>query len=49
MPDLKQALKTTDVLTINDDEARQLSEEYSLLEAAKDINDGTKVFNNKKR
>ena len=37
MPDLKQALKTTDVLTINDDEARQLSEEHSLLEAAKKI------------
>ena len=37
MPDLKQALKNTDVLTINDDEARQLSGEYSLLIAAKKI------------
>ena len=37
MPDLKEALKNTDVLTINDDEARQLSGEYSLLTAAKKI------------
>tara|TARA_A100001234_G_scaffold172872_1_gene154289 strand:+ start:2598 stop:3506 length:909 start_codon:yes stop_codon:yes gene_type:complete len=37
MPDLKEALKNTDVLTINDDEARQLSGEYSLLIAAKKI------------
>ena len=37
MPDLKQDLKNTDVLTINDDEARQLSGEYSLLIAAKKI------------
>ena len=37
MPDLKEALKNTDVLTINDDEARQLSGEYSLLIEAKKI------------
>ena len=37
MSDLKEALKNTDVLTINDDEARQLSGEYSLLIAAKKI------------
>ena len=37
MPDLKEALKNTDVFTINDDEARQLSGEYSLLIAAKKI------------
>ena len=37
MPDLREALKNTDVLTINDDEARQLSGEYSLLIAAKKI------------
>ena len=37
MPDLKESLKNTDVLTINDDEARQLSGEYSLLIAAKKI------------
>ena len=47
MPDLKEALKNTDVLTINDDEARQLSGEYSLLIAAKkDSNNGAKIFNN---
>ena len=37
MNDLKQALKDVDVLTINDEEARQLSGEYSLLKAAKVI------------
>ena len=37
MPDLKEALKEVDVLTINDEEARQLSEEYSLVSAAKKI------------
>ena len=37
MDDLKTALKNVDVLTINDDEARQLSEEYSLVKAAKKI------------
>ena len=37
MPDLKEALKEVDVLTINDEEARQLSEEFSLVSAAKKI------------
>ena len=37
MDDLKQALKDVDVLTINDEEARQLSEDYSLVKAAKKI------------
>ena len=37
MIDLKEALKETDVLTINDEEARHLSEEYSLVKAAKKI------------
>ncbi len=38
MDDLKQTLKMVDVLTINDEEARQLSGEYSLMKAAKKIN-----------
>lgn len=37
MDDLKEALKNVDVLTINDEEARQLSEVYSLVKAAKII------------
>ena len=37
MDDLKQALKEVDVLTINDEEARQLSAEYSVVKAAKKI------------
>ena len=37
MDDLKESLKEVDVLTINDEEARQLSEEYSLVKAAKKI------------
>ena len=37
MDDLKEALKQVDVLTINDEEARQLSGEYSLVKAAKKI------------
>ena len=37
MDDLKEALKEVDVLTINDEEARQLSGEYSLAKAAKVI------------
>ncbi|MDP7567559.1 MAG: PfkB family carbohydrate kinase [Flavobacteriales bacterium] len=37
MDDLKEALKEVDVLTINDEEARQLSNEYSLVKAAKVI------------
>ena len=39
MKDLKESLKNVDVLTINDEEARQLSEEYSLVKAAKKILD----------
>ena len=37
MDDLKATLKLVDVLTINDEEARQLSGEYSLVKAAKKI------------
>jgi sugar/nucleoside kinase (ribokinase family) len=37
MDDLKEALKEVDVLTINDEEARQLSGEYFLVKAAKII------------
>ncbi len=37
LDDLKEALKEVDVLTINDEEARQLSGEYSLVKAAKVI------------
>lgn len=37
MPELKEVLKKVDVLTINDEEARQLSGEYSLAKAAKAI------------
>jgi len=37
MPSLKKVLKKIDVLTINDEEARQLSGEYSLVKAAKKI------------
>ena len=37
MDDLVIALKNVDVLTINDEEARQLSGEYSLVKAAKKI------------
>ena len=37
MEDLKEVLKEVDVLTINDEEARQLSGEYSLVKAAKKI------------
>ena len=37
MDDLKESLKEIDVLTINDEEARQLSQEYSLVKAAKKI------------
>jgi len=38
MPALKKVIKKVDVLTINDEEARQLSGEYSLVKAAKVIN-----------
>ncbi|MDX5319691.1 MAG: PfkB family carbohydrate kinase [Bacteroidota bacterium] len=37
LDDLKETLKLVDVLTINDEEARQLSGEYSLVRAAKKI------------
>jgi sugar/nucleoside kinase (ribokinase family) len=37
LDDLKQVLKMVDVLTINDEEARQLSGEYSLVKAAEVI------------
>tara|TARA_Y100000739_G_C20385232_1_gene363093 strand:+ start:88 stop:534 length:447 start_codon:yes stop_codon:yes gene_type:complete len=37
MGDLKQALKEVDVLTINDEEAKQLSEEGSLIRASRKI------------
>lgn len=37
LDDLKKVLRKIDVLTINDEEARQLSGEYSLLKAAKKI------------
>ena len=37
LEDLLDALKEVDVLTINDEEARQLSGEYSLVKAAKAI------------
>ena len=37
MDELKETLKLIDVLSINDEEARQLSGEYSLIKAAKKI------------
>ena len=37
MPALKKVIKKVDVITINDEEARQLSGEYSLVKAAKVI------------
>ena len=37
MDELKETLKLVDLLTINDEEARQLSGEYSLVKAAKTI------------
>jgi sugar/nucleoside kinase (ribokinase family) len=37
MEDLLQTIKRVDVLTINDEEARMLSNEYSLVKAAKKI------------
>ena len=37
LEDLKKTLKKVDVITINDEEARQLSGEYSLVTAAKKI------------
>lgn len=45
MPALKKVIKKVDVLTINDEEARQLSGEYSLVKAAKVIHKmGPKVL-----
>lgn len=37
MPDLEKVLKQVDVLLVNDSEARQLSGQYSLVRAAKEI------------
>ncbi|OYW18405.1 MAG: hypothetical protein B7Z54_06135 [Sphingobacteriales bacterium 12-47-4] len=37
MPDLEKVLRKVDVLMINDSEARQLSAQYSLVKAAKEI------------
>lgn len=37
MPDLEKVLKMVDVLLVNDSEARQLSAQYSLVKAAKEI------------
>ena len=37
LPELKEVIKKVDVITINDEEARQLSGEYSLLVAAEKI------------
>lgn len=37
MPELEQVLKMVDVLIINDSEARQLSAQYSLVKAAREI------------
>ena len=39
MDDLKKVIKRIDVITINDEEARQLSGEYSLVNAAKKIHE----------
>ncbi len=37
MPELEEVLKQVDVLLVNDSEARQLTAQYSLVKAAKDI------------
>ena len=37
LADLKEVIKHIDVITINDEEARQLTEEYSLVKAAQEI------------
>ena len=39
LDDLKKVIAQVDVITINDEEARQLSGEYSLVKAARIIND----------
>ncbi|MBX3238496.1 MAG: sugar kinase [Chitinophagaceae bacterium] len=38
LPDLEKVLKHVDVLLVNDSEARQLTAQYSLVKAAKEIN-----------
>ncbi len=38
MPELEEVLKHVDVLLVNDSEARQLTAQYSLVKAAKEIN-----------
>ncbi len=37
LPELKEVIRLTDVITINDEEARQLTKEYSLVKAAQKI------------
>ncbi len=37
LPELKEVIRRTDVITINDEEARQLTNEYSLVKAAQKI------------
>ncbi|MGB5647794.1 PfkB family carbohydrate kinase [Muriicola sp.] len=37
LPELKEVIRLTDVMTINDEEARQLTKEYSLVKAAQKI------------
>lgn len=44
LDDLKKVLKKIDLLTINEEEARQLSGEYSLVKAAKEIHKMALVF-----
>ena len=44
LEELHQVLKKVDVITINDEEARQLSGEYSLVNAAKKIHDMVPKF-----
>ena len=50
MDDLKKTISMVDVLTINDEEARQLSGEYSLITAAeKNSGNGSNIFDYKER
>jgi sugar/nucleoside kinase (ribokinase family) len=42
LPELMEVIKRVDVITINDEEARQLSGEYSLVKAAAKIQTGPK-------
>jgi sugar/nucleoside kinase (ribokinase family) len=42
LPELMDVIKRVDVITINDEEARQLSGEYSLVKAAAKIQTGPK-------